>query len=57
MSKIEIDRNTFRHALTNLTRLEVINILQSYNIRVDLKEKKEDIIEKLLKMLELIKED
>lgn len=52
MSKIEIDRNTFRHALTNLTRLEVINILQSYNIRVDLKEKKEDIIEKLLKMLD-----
>ena len=51
MSTITIDKNTFEHALTNLTINEIINILQKNDIKVDPKLKKTEIIDKLLGIL------
>lgn len=51
MAVINIDKDTFRHALTNLTKLEVVNIVQSHGISIGSQDKKEEIVEKLLKIL------
>lgn len=52
MSIISIHSDTFRHAITNLTKPEVVNILQSHNINVvSVKTKKEEMINILMEMV------
>ncbi|CUN90914.1 Uncharacterised protein [Turicibacter sanguinis] len=52
MSIISIDKDTFRHAITNLTKPEVVNIIQSHGINIDVKSKKEDMVKVLMGMLD-----
>ena len=49
---IVIDKGTFRHALTNLTKVEIIQIMSIFGYTVDIRMKKEEFIEGLLKKLD-----
>ena len=52
MPTITIDKNTFEHALMNLTINEIINIVQKNDINIDKKAKKVEIIQSLLKKID-----
>ena len=52
MSKIYIeDTDTFKHALTNLNKIEIAQIAQANDIEIDIKDTKEKIINYLLELL------
>ena len=46
--KVEIDLETFKHALRNLTKKEICSILQQYNCSIDTKLSKSDMINTIL---------
>lgn len=52
MAKVDIDKDTFKHALTNLNKIEIIQIIQYNKMQIDVKDTKENIIKKLMNLLD-----
>lgn len=59
MATIEIDITTFEHALRNLTKREILLVLQQYKWTVDEKQSKKDLVKSLVEKIQngLLNED